>query len=306
MTTPLEDVDKYGFGIMGAIPFYLITNKESLMKSTWVQNYPRHLILAHLLLEDPVYAAFVRDWIIEMGKREKPLHIIMDNGAYEKEIVGSGDLIELALETRPDVIVMPDAVGEPWSVTWKLGKQFIEEIETELSLQRNKKRMRAGITRYSPTYMYASQGISSHDVLSGYKTAIRELSPKRFVMGLGLGYKQWMKEGDDPESEDARRRMVDEVFAIPGSSNFRWHVLGARWEATEVFDDYAEYICGLDTFKPCQSALQGMRYPAHAGPKISHRDAGVVDEDILSASVRSFGHDYKLYTGPRSIPYMGG
>ncbi len=286
------------------IPFYLITNKASLVNNPVVRLYPRHLILAHLLREDPAYAGIVERWIKAARVDERPLHVIMDNGAYEKQIVGTGDLVALAAYLKPDVIVMPDAVGEPHRATWELGQVFVEHMEKKLRTMHTASRSKLA-RQYDPIYMYVSQGVSPHDVMEGYALAMNKLDPQKYVMGLGLGYKAWLSPSDPEESEAARERMVEDIFSLPKSSTFRWHILGARWNATKHFAEYSPYICGLDTFKPCQSALNGMRYPGRIPEKVDHRDPRIVDVDILNRSMEVFASMYDLDASYEERNYMG-
>lgn len=62
----------------------------------------RHFALAQVALRDDRYRDFYRQ-AAEHGE-----HVILDNGAYEGELLGFAALLELAVDIRPSVVVAPD------------------------------------------------------------------------------------------------------------------------------------------------------------------------------------------------------
>lgn len=83
-----------------------------------------HLILAHLVDTDPVYAEFY-------ATLEKPQHFsIMDNGAFELgESYDPDKLIELAIKCNADVIVLPDYPGCPGQKTIDAANALITKVK---------------------------------------------------------------------------------------------------------------------------------------------------------------------------------
>ena len=72
-----------------------------------------HLVLAHLIEEDPAYAS----WYANMPRDENTI-MIMDNSAFEmykqgKPMYSSGKLAEMGHKVKADYIVMSDYPGEP-------------------------------------------------------------------------------------------------------------------------------------------------------------------------------------------------
>lgn len=80
----------------------------------------RHLVLAHLVDIDPVYAAFYRD------RAERGDFIIMDNGAFELgESFSPERLIDLGNECGAHAIVLPDYPFQHSSVTIEAAEKWI-------------------------------------------------------------------------------------------------------------------------------------------------------------------------------------
>lgn len=91
-------------------------------------NRTHHLVLAHLVEEDPTYAA----WYAELAS-EHETTVIMDNSAFEmfkqgRPMYPSEKLMEMGDKVKADYIVMSDYPGEPARKTiesaMKLGPEF--------------------------------------------------------------------------------------------------------------------------------------------------------------------------------------
>lgn len=81
-----------------------------------VQGRPYHLVLAHLIEEDPVYAAFYKQ------ESENGSTIIMDNSAFEMyknnlPMYPTNKLIEMARKVSADYIALSDYPNEYWEKT---------------------------------------------------------------------------------------------------------------------------------------------------------------------------------------------
>jgi hypothetical protein len=86
-----------------------------------------HLILAHLVESDPVYAKFYAD--LDDGKPK-----IMDNSAFEMFKLGhpmypSEKLIEMGNKVRADYIVMTDYPKEHWKKTVDMAKEMMPKLK---------------------------------------------------------------------------------------------------------------------------------------------------------------------------------
>jgi hypothetical protein len=80
-----------------------------------------HLVLAHLVDKDPVYADFYAN---EYGFK------IMDNGAFELgESYAPDKLIDLGKKCKADAIVLPDYPGQPAQKTVDAAAQWIPAIK---------------------------------------------------------------------------------------------------------------------------------------------------------------------------------
>ena len=94
-----------------------------------VSKYDTHLVLAHLLEEDPAYRKFYQD----LGAHHD-VTLIMDNSAFEmfkrgEPMYPTDKLIDLATPIKADYVVMSDYPGEPGSKTIKAAEKMIPELK---------------------------------------------------------------------------------------------------------------------------------------------------------------------------------
>ena len=92
----------------------------------FVKSQSTHLLLAHLVEEDPSYA----DWY---DKNKVNHRYILDNSAFEmykqgREMYPSDKLIEMGRRVRADYIVMSDYPNEPGSKTIAAAEQLAPEF----------------------------------------------------------------------------------------------------------------------------------------------------------------------------------
>jgi hypothetical protein len=88
-------------------------------------NTHRHLVLAHIALNDPAYTATYRH-LSQMGD-----FIICDNGAFELGASFTPDkLIELGTAIGADALVLPDYPGQPGEKTVQAAQQWIPKFKS--------------------------------------------------------------------------------------------------------------------------------------------------------------------------------
>lgn len=64
------------------------------------------------------------EWCREWGD-----FIILDNGAYETKYAEWVNVYPYIGLLRPDVVSLPDAIGEPWQYTWEQTKDWIRQYD---------------------------------------------------------------------------------------------------------------------------------------------------------------------------------
>lgn len=87
----------------------------------------RHFALAQWCRNHPGYLELMREL------RGRGDHIILDNGAYEGEMLDFPDLYEIAWVLKPNVLVLPDFIGQPKEteyVSRQFQKSFVATVET--------------------------------------------------------------------------------------------------------------------------------------------------------------------------------
>lgn len=258
--------------------FNLITNVGTLLHSQFARKYPQMLCLSQIYEKSVDYRNALRD------KMRQGHRIILDNGAHEGFDVDLNDYAIVAKDLEPSVIVLTDLVGRSSKDSRDRSLQFVTLMEGPGGLPSKTE------------YMYTPQGRCRSEVLDEYAWAIENLDPKRFIIGLGQGYLQWCHGPGDENSEITRLPMVQSVMALPGAAACRFHLLGARWEATPMVGSvYASYpnLIGVDTIKPVTCAEAGLRYPNRPSNRsIERMSMTVVDEELLRENVVRFCHQY--------------
>lgn len=86
---------------------------------------PTHLVLAHIVDTNPTYANFYRE-MSERGDR-----IIMDNGAFEGQLIDTDKLVELGHICGADAIVLPDYPGKKSAFTINAARNLITSLKDE-------------------------------------------------------------------------------------------------------------------------------------------------------------------------------
>lgn len=88
-----------------------------------------HLVLAHLVDTDPVYATFYRV-LKEIGCNHEDDFVIMDNGAFELgESYPPNKLIDLGFKCNADAIVLPDYPFQPSLKTIDAAEQIMDDVQ---------------------------------------------------------------------------------------------------------------------------------------------------------------------------------
>lgn len=106
-------------------PQFCVIAPTSYLEDYAIQSHT-HLVLAHIVDTDPVYAKFYH----EMSDRGDK--IIMDNGAFELgQSYHPEKLIELGQLCGADAIVLPDYPGQHSSVTLEAAKEWAPLIKEE-------------------------------------------------------------------------------------------------------------------------------------------------------------------------------
>lgn len=78
-----------------------------------------HLVLTPVYLKDKTYAEFYNK------RRDAGDFIILDNGAYEGETMFHLDIMA---RLRPQVVVLPDFLLQPWRKTWHAAIAFLDLV----------------------------------------------------------------------------------------------------------------------------------------------------------------------------------
>lgn len=100
--------------------FCIITPTAYLEK--YAAQSQMHLVLAHLVDTDEIYAEFYR---------ERTEYKIMDNGAFELgESYAPDRLIELAHKCRANAIVLPDYPAQHWEKTVDASTALIDDVKS--------------------------------------------------------------------------------------------------------------------------------------------------------------------------------
>jgi hypothetical protein len=253
--------------------YYLIPSVGALTLEE-VQRYPHQLALAPVLLKHPETMEILR-----VARKRWIQDLILDNGAYEQELVSDTTLIEVAYNLRPDIVVLPDLPENPREVSRNRGLAFAQRLvdwwQPYCTME----------APYPPKFMYVPQGIDAPDVLDDYDWALNNLDPDQFVIGMGISYRHW---GTD---EEARYEQFQEVAMHSRFKAYRFHILGARWGGLRHFGAF-DNVTGIDSRKPMSCAYTTTPYPVKPQYRAAHTSARIPDVSTLASNIRSFCHEY--------------
>lgn len=270
------------------IGFYLITNGAAFTKMPEVRLYPRHLLLAPVLKACPEAlrtAKHLRE------TRGDSIRIILDNGAYEGQLMSPNEYLRMCRELRPQVVVLPDLVGTSWKESHKLSQAFLYTLRA------------SGTWGHSVDAMFVPQGDSKEANLEAYQHAIETLDPETVILGFGLSHRLWHepRDGNIRASETPRIRMVEAVMKLPGARKFRYHILGARKVPTGIYANMASIgfarIVGLDSYKPFRLACGDTLQESPTG-RMLHTGTILPGDNLLFPAINKFCASWKLFNGP--------
>jgi hypothetical protein len=265
------------------VPFYFIGNVGTLLGTDVLIDYPRHMFLAHVLLQSPDLLKRI------VTERANIKHIILDNGAYESSMVTDSELFDLAEQIRPDAMVLPDLPGESSEASFERSMMFLRD---ERYAQLGKKYTLQGTVYRAPVPIICPQGKDTDDALA-FAKHMEGLS-ERLVIGMGLVYKNWLEKGEIAHNEDARRQMLWE-YRRTSLVGWPWHLLGARWDGLRDLLKLFPDLVGVDTYKPCRLALGRTRdiLPEH----VPHISSLVAKENYVLEAIRDWCSEGGLYDG---------
>lgn len=273
------------------IPYWMICNVGTLMRNTYARHYPRHLVLAQLWRDSIPY----RDAISSM-QRSHGTEIILDNGAHEGELVTDDCYLEVIQELNPNIIVLPDLIGQSGSISIERSLEFCQKLD------------KRGF--YGPGgLMIPCQGLTPPNVVDAYSHAMATLDPKRFIIGFGQSYKVFEESpevrGLNVQEEDARFKLMKRVLQHYKAPEFRFHILGGRWKASRKFvetvwrnDEYIIRFTGLDSIKPCTCSLNEIMYPNRPISPVDRRSMNSATIHKLVYNVAAFCDAYGLINIP--------
>lgn len=107
---------------------YYATCRTPKELERWV-DYPRHLVLAQCYHQHPWMAELYRQM-----KNRKDNNFILDNGAYEGEMVSAQEYFDVISFLEPQFVIPPDRI-EDSAATRALLDYFVSALEYHVSLE---------------------------------------------------------------------------------------------------------------------------------------------------------------------------
>jgi len=218
-----------------------------------------HLLLAHLVEEDPAYAEFYLN--LKDGKVK-----IMDNSAFEmfkqgRPMYDSNKLIDMGKRCGADVIVMSDYPKEPWQKTQQAAQKMIPELKA------------AGFGTF-----YVPQGEFGdlEGVLQSFKWAIE--NPDVDLIGVSILTCPIAFEVDESKHGDGQRhqayslqrflsrwkmfKALDDAGLLTVGALKKFHCLGMTDGPNEVelLREYHPYIYSWDSSAAIWAGLNGIGF----------------------------------------------
>ena len=211
--------------------------------------------LLHKAIEDKEYL----DSIIKY--KEQGGFVILDNSCFELGASLDNNLLyEYYLKVKPDVVVLPDVLGN-YSLTSKRTTAFLKDYPETL-----------------PHAMAVIQGSSVNQMIDCYCDFA-----KLGVKWIGIPFVYSWVNKDPTEQTDERIRLLN-ILKNYVSHDISHHLLGT-WQAREFAEyHYFDWIKSIDTSNPIMAALDGIRYGEYGideKPKMTFDKAyGLKKEEI--------------------------
>lgn len=263
------------------VEYYMIVNMGTLGMCDYVQFYPRQLVLAQIYVQEKYYRKTLRNIRRRSSIPGYPQRIILDNGAHENAQVSTEDYFQVVCDLEPDVVVLPDKIGEAHYDSRNFSMLFGSMIKNKFP------RMEM---------MYVPQGRNKEEILAEFQWAyLSGQLPENVIVGWGQSYLTW--EDEHLKDEDARFRLMSDVSKLMKGREIkhRSHILGGRWRPRNFgpFYNYFNFR-GLDSIKPCTCALQGKTYPEYKHRKTEIESMACADVDLLYENIGVFCEQYGI------------
>ena len=232
------------------IDFCHISPTEYLQELFPVEEPRTHLVLAHLVEEDPGYADFYSN-LHDNGHT-----IIMDNSAFEMYKQGNPmypteKLIEMAWQCNADYVVMSDYPGEPFTKTIDAAEKMIPQLKKE-DLK----------TFFCPQ----SEPGDVNGLLFGYKWALgnNDVDYIAFsILNIPLAYE--CEKHNKLQKYLSRyhfMRLIEEKGLLPNLLSKKVHFLGMTEGPNEIalMGPYADFIDTWDSSAAVWAGLNGIQF----------------------------------------------
>jgi hypothetical protein len=218
-----------------------------------------HLILAHLVEEDPTY----RDFYARMSNRE---YKIMDNSAFEMFKLGlpmyePGKLIEMGNACQADCIVLSDYPKQPSYVTVNAAKKLIPEFKA---------------SGFDTFFVPQSELGDMHDLVNAIEWALH--NPDINLIGLSIlstpiacGVDETTFEGGKRSDAYKMQRYLSRLAVfrelekrnlLTNLAKKRFHCLGMVDGPKEIdlLREYHEFIFTWDSSAAVWAGINGIRF----------------------------------------------
>jgi hypothetical protein len=181
-------------------------------------------------LEDPE--------VRRLYRRERGFKIL-DNGMYEGVMWPNKDLIELALEVKPDEIIMPDSAGD-FPGTYGAQMEFIQQY-CEMWPKEG----------YSPLLMAVIQGETHHDRMQHAMRLLNMRDEYQENMGVKLSF-GFPRRLVTPDDHYARVNLIEWIIRTYGKVPMHMLGLPSCWptEILRAARQFGPYLRGMDTSAP--------------------------------------------------------
>ena len=251
--------------------------------SEFVDGRPYHLLLAHLVEEDPEYTK----WYYEHKQRNPSTVYILDNSAFEmykqgRPMYPSDKLIDMGKQVEADYIVLSDYPGEPSSKT-------IEAARTLAPLFRE-----AGFGTF---FVPQSEVGDFADLLGAYHWAIgpegRQYVDYIGVSILGVPNGYGVERDNKLQRYTSRWAFMRELYTVGILDQMRdndqkLHFLGMvdGPREIELVEAFLPYIDTWDSSAAVWAGLNGIEFTDYPTGLLHGKFEKEVDFDLRRADVR--------------------
>lgn len=201
----------------------------------------------HLLLAQYCHNEKYLNWYAQ--RKLAGDHLILDNGTYENSRpMDDAQMVNFAETLQPQVLVLPDLLGQPWLKTTSAALRFLDDHGDRLA-------------KHAPRteFMFVPQATNEDDWFRSFTTVLHDGRQGHKVTWIGIG--RYVCSWQNYESHRGRALLAKQVRSF--APHVKIHALGMNNGDTEELKHLAEAgVTSVDSSSPVWRGWNGYTFNA--------------------------------------------